>query len=555
MPGFDTDGVVYGLNVDFTGNSLTAGTAQVSTNGQLLIGSTATPNIKVGTLTSPDNSLTIGYSSPNVTLTVSGGGTVGKTITGDTGGGLAPTSGNWNILGQQASTLAVMDTIGSGSTLKIENRAWLTSLVVDPSVTVGLRGTFSTIATALTAATSGQTIFIRPGTYTENLTLKAGVNLTAFGSDSSLNQTGKVIISGKATLTTAGTVKISGIQLQTNSDFLLAVTGSAASIVNLQNCNLNCTNNTGISFSTSNSSGMINLNGCTGNLGTTGIGLYSSSSTGTININNSNITNSGASTTVSTNSAGIANFVYSVIMSPVSNSSTGVVNVNFSLISTVAQNVIGLTTAGSGTSSANFAYLSSGSASAASVGAGTTLFCAFCNLSSSNTNFITGAGTVTYLGLQPGSNPTSINNVTTQNGGLLIGLSNGTAPSGGFLGEQIRGAATAVNLGNGTAANITSINITAGIWDVSGCYDISCTSPNAITAITVSISTTSATNTGTKGDNNFIYNGLTVSEISAAIPSFRVTINTTTTYYLVAQSNFGAGTSAGNGRISATRVG
>jgi pectin methylesterase-like acyl-CoA thioesterase len=40
-------------------------------------------------------------------------------------------------------------------------------------------GTHTTIAAALTSASTGDTIFIRPGTYTENLTLKAGVNLTA----------------------------------------------------------------------------------------------------------------------------------------------------------------------------------------------------------------------------------------------------------------------------------------------------------------------------------------------------------------------------------------
>ena len=109
-------------------------------------------------------------------------------------------------------------------------------------------GTHTTIATALTSASSGDTIFIAPGTYTENLTLKAGVNLTAFNCDAI---TPNVIILGTCTFTAAGTVTISGIQLKTNSNFFLAVTGSAASIVNLKSCYLNCSNNTGISFTTS----------------------------------------------------------------------------------------------------------------------------------------------------------------------------------------------------------------------------------------------------------------------------------------------------------------
>lgn len=61
--GFD---VFYGDNVDFTGNVVPAAT--MLSDGQLLIGATAGRHIKVGTLTSPDSSITIGYNSPNITL-------------------------------------------------------------------------------------------------------------------------------------------------------------------------------------------------------------------------------------------------------------------------------------------------------------------------------------------------------------------------------------------------------------------------------------------------------------------------------------------------------
>ena len=115
-------------------------------------------------------------------------------------------------------------------------------------------GTHTTIAAALTSASSGDTIFIRPGTYTENPTLKAGVNLSAYTCDA---LTPNVTISGKCTFTGAGTVSISGINLQTNSDFCLAVTGSAASIVYLNNCYINALNNTAISYTSSSSSSAI----------------------------------------------------------------------------------------------------------------------------------------------------------------------------------------------------------------------------------------------------------------------------------------------------------
>ena len=59
-----------------------------------------------------------------------------------------------------------------------DNR-WATSnFIVAPTIAEGAG--YTTIAAALTAASSGNTIFIKPGTYTENLTLKAGVKSKSF---------------------------------------------------------------------------------------------------------------------------------------------------------------------------------------------------------------------------------------------------------------------------------------------------------------------------------------------------------------------------------------
>lgn len=59
------DEVIYGSNVDFSGASLPSG--QMTTDGQLLIGSTASPNIKVGTLTG-GTGITITNSSGGITI-------------------------------------------------------------------------------------------------------------------------------------------------------------------------------------------------------------------------------------------------------------------------------------------------------------------------------------------------------------------------------------------------------------------------------------------------------------------------------------------------------
>ena len=49
------------------------------------------------TLESSDNSITFVYTSTSIDITVTGGSTVGETITGDTGGAISPISGNWNL--------------------------------------------------------------------------------------------------------------------------------------------------------------------------------------------------------------------------------------------------------------------------------------------------------------------------------------------------------------------------------------------------------------------------------------------------------------------------
>ena len=69
MPGFDNN-VVYSGNVDFSGS--TSVTKKITTDGQLLIGSTAAPNIKVGTLTSGTGIMVVNGSG-SITVNAKGG--------------------------------------------------------------------------------------------------------------------------------------------------------------------------------------------------------------------------------------------------------------------------------------------------------------------------------------------------------------------------------------------------------------------------------------------------------------------------------------------------
>lgn len=169
--------------------------------------------------------------------------------------------------------------------------------------------THSTIAAALADASSGDTIFVRPGTYTEDLTLVAGVNIT--GSDTLNGQSGttpNTKIVGKCTFTDAGAVNISNIGLVTNSDYCVENTGTAASYVTLNNCYILATDNTALNLSST--LGVLEVLYCIGDVQDTGITVCANSSatSGRIRFMYTTFWNSGNSVTASaaTNAADIS---------------------------------------------------------------------------------------------------------------------------------------------------------------------------------------------------------------------------------------------------------
>lgn len=288
-----------------------------------------------------------------------------------------------------------------------DNRYGVAKFIVAPTIAQGAN--YTTIAAALTAASSGDTIFIRPGTYTENLTLKAGVNLCAFSGD---ELTPNVTIVGKATFTTAGTVTVSNIRLTTNSDFLVVVSGSAASVLKLNSCYINCLNNTGISHTSSDGGSQISLVGCSGNIATTLITLFISTSAGGIDFLDTTIGNTGSSVTTSSISTGICILRRSSLSLPLTTSSAGSIDADFSSVKG-QNNSTPITTAGTGSSSFHNCYLSAGSASAVSIGVGTQVSMSNCDFDSSNTNVISGAGTLvatslSFYGTSSVINPTTV---------------------------------------------------------------------------------------------------------------------------------------------------
>lgn len=417
---------IYGSNINLSGGQ----TPSLTADGQLLIGSTALnvggTHVSVGTLSSSDGSITI-TNGPGTIDIKAAAGVVTETLTPDTGGAISPVAGNIDILGYDSGSFSLMDTHKTAAgQMKVENRTWLTPLVVDSSSTVGSRGTFSTIASAITAASSGQTIFIRPGTYTEDLTLKAGVDLVGFESG---GLTPEVTIIGKLSASYSGSVTVSGVRLQTNADNIISLTGANATILNIRDCYLNITNNTAIACSGSNANAAINIVGCNGDITTTGIALFAVTD-GTLAFLRTVITNTGSSTTANTISADLLTVGYSTISNPTTTSSTAVLLSSYSQFSMPTNNTA--ITHGGASSQLLHSRVFSGSASAISVSGGSVLAVYHSIVGSTNTNTITGAGEIQYSAIAFNSTSSGIN-ATTQTPVTIGPLVKFKALAGGYV--------------------------------------------------------------------------------------------------------------------------
>lgn len=133
MSGFDND-VVYSNNADFSRRGSGGGSEVngLQTDGELWIGTTSTniggTHIDVGVLTSPGSTVSIGYSSPNITLDVSG--SFSETFNGNSGSA-TPSSGVLNILGTGSIT-----TVASGNTVTISSTGSFPTTLISANQTL-----------------------------------------------------------------------------------------------------------------------------------------------------------------------------------------------------------------------------------------------------------------------------------------------------------------------------------------------------------------------------------------------------------------------------------
>ena len=147
-------------------------------------------------------------------------------------------------------------------------------------------------------------------------------------------------------------------------------------------------------------------------------------------------------------------------------------------------------------------------------------------------------------------------------GATVKGVTTNSSASAGYIGEQIRSNVpngSAVSLTDNTEADVTTISLTAGDWDVSAAVWFTGNSSTTATYLNGAISATSATlpAVGDVNQNSQAYSGFALfANVAVSLPMgpFRVSLAGTTTYYLVARAKFAVSTCSAFGTIRARRI-
>lgn len=273
----------------------------------------------------------------------------------------------------------------------------MANFIVDPN---GTKAEYTTITAALAAASSGDTIGVKPGTYTENLTLKAGVNIVSFVEEGKYSN---VVIVGKMTATYTGNVSLVGLRLKTNGDFAIATSGATVLGLTLTNCFIEASNATALSVNNANARITIQYSTCDVTGATQKLFDFAA---GILNFYFSTTKNTGLGTTDSTASANGVSFYSCIGQIGMTTSSTGSIAIIYCNFDQTARTV--LTANGSGTHAIRFCYFNTTSASTIVIGASGVVTISDCLLSSSNTKVIDNAGTCSINGLTFSSTSSNI---------------------------------------------------------------------------------------------------------------------------------------------------
>jgi|SRR6267154_54242 len=148
--------------------------------------------------------------------------------------------------------------------------------------------------------------------------------------------------------------------------------------------------------------------------------------------------------------------------------------------------------------------------------------------------------------------------------GGIIGTTTNNNADAGKVGEFVSSVilvGSAVALTTNTTANITSVSLTAGDWDIYGELWTGGTATAVIQKISAGITATSATmpTTPSTSTSNILSGTLSLTVGTDFIPIFdvspcRISLSGTTTIYLVANNSFTTEAVNGYGKLCARRV-
>jgi len=206
--------------------------------------------------------------------------TILETLTANDGSVGTAVANNINVLGNNTANNGFATyTNNAGAGVFHVNSYGPYKWIVNPIPGVG---THTTIAGALASASSGDAIFITPGTYTENLVPTVPVSLiaSAQGVDNGLNQ--QTVIVGNISHTIAGQLSFNNIHFRTNGNYIYSMTGVNPCLGTFENCFFDMNNFSAIFVANTSASSSVNLFSCKDNINSSGSILFNCSFTSNI---------------------------------------------------------------------------------------------------------------------------------------------------------------------------------------------------------------------------------------------------------------------------------
>ena len=236
-------------------------------------------------------------------------------------------------------------------------------------------------------------------------------------------------------------------------------------------------------------------------------------------------------------------------------------------VGTSSGSVTEVTTVNAGVNAAAFQFSNTGgpayigldnSTSSAITGSGNAYDLAVWNTTNHNIVFGQNNSIVAYINGNGFNMFTSKGIYPNQTTGI-IGTTTNNNVNAGSVGEVITSqiaSGSAVSLSNATPKTITSISLTAGDWDVEGFVDLAFSSATTVATGVQEGGINSSTNAFATQDQQTtqtIVMTTSSDTMTIGVPLVRLSLASTTTYYLVGEATFSAGTCTGYGTITARR--